>query len=60
METTNKQTDLSEKILEGLRLSFKNLLEEKKRNNQKLVISRGNEIVWVTAEELETELKNNF
>jgi chorismate-pyruvate lyase len=50
-----KNSETLEKIMKGLKLSFRRLLEEKKRNNQKLVIMRGDEIVWVTAEELEKE-----
>jgi predicted ABC-type ATPase len=41
------------KILEGLELSFRRLLAEKKRNNEELVIMRGDEIVRVKPEELE-------
>jgi hypothetical protein len=50
-----KDSETLEKIKKGLKLSFRRLLEEKKRNNQKLVIMRGDEIVWVTAEELEKD-----
>ena len=41
------------KILDGLDLSFQKLLAYKKRNNQELVIMRGDEIVRVKPEELE-------
>jgi hypothetical protein len=41
--------------MKELKPSFRRLPEEKKKNNQKLVIMRGDEIVWVTAAELEKD-----
>jgi hypothetical protein len=41
------------KILDGLDLSFRELLAKKKRNNEELVIMRGDEIVRVKPEEFD-------
>ena len=52
-----KTKELHNKIIDGLRLSYRRLLEEKKRTNGKLVISHNGEILILSAEELE-QLQN--
>ena len=52
----NETNETLEKIIKGLRLSLRKLIEEKKLKKEPLVIMRGDEIVWVTAEEMEAEL----
>ncbi|MDR1726160.1 MAG: hypothetical protein LBR28_07210 [Bacteroidales bacterium] len=52
---TVKNNEIFDKIIKGLQLSFQRLLEEKKRNNQKIVIMKDDKIIFVTAEELESE-----
>jgi len=52
---TVKNNEIFDKIIKGLQLSFQRLLEEKKRNNQKIVIMKDAKLIFVTAEELESE-----
>ena len=39
------QNDFSKKLREGLKLYHKRLLEEKRKNNEELIISRNGKIV---------------
>jgi len=41
------KTELRKKIERGLELSYQRLLEEKRRNNEELIVMRGNEIVRI-------------
>lgn len=51
-ETTEK---LHQKILDGLTISAKNLLEEKKKTNGKLVLGIDGKVVVVNARDIEPE-----
>jgi hypothetical protein len=48
--------DTSEKILKGLELAYKRLIEYKKAKNSVLIVVRNNKIVRLTPEEAEAEL----
>lgn len=50
MTTTEKQTELYNKILLGLEKVYEKLLEFKKQKNSELVILKGNKIVKVKPE----------
>jgi hypothetical protein len=50
--TTKDRTELRDKILYGLELSYKKLIEFKKQHNSELVILRDNKIVKIKPEEL--------
>lgn len=52
--TNNNQLDLKIKILAGLELTYKRLIEYKKEKNSCLVIMSGDKIVHVKPEELES------
>jgi hypothetical protein len=45
-----------EKISRGLEIAFERLIEEKKRTNSELVISRNGKIMKIKPEEMEKEL----
>jgi len=47
MKTQKGYEDLLNKIERGLDLSYQRLLETKRRNNEELVVMRGNEIVRI-------------
>jgi hypothetical protein len=48
--------DTSERILKGLELAYKRLIEYKKAKNSVLIVVRNNKIVRLTPEEAEAEL----
>lgn len=50
MTTVEKQIELRNKILAGLELSYKRLLEYKKYKNSVLVVMRDNKIVEIKPE----------
>ncbi len=52
MKKPRKLSDIKLKILKGLELVSVRLIEEKKRNNQELVIMEGDTIKIVKASEL--------
>ena len=43
----NSFDDHKEKILQGLKLVYQKLVEEKRKNNQEIVVSRGGKIVKI-------------
>jgi GTP cyclohydrolase I len=47
METKKRNEELIEKIIHGLDLAHKKLIESTKRNNEELVILKDNKIVRV-------------
>ncbi|MDR0581880.1 MAG: hypothetical protein LBG31_02835 [Prevotellaceae bacterium] len=50
METKKENEELIEKIMRGLDLTYKKLIESKKRNNEELVILKDNQIIKVKPE----------
>lgn len=58
MKNLNEEKDFKEKILRGLRLSLKRLIEHKKKNGFKFVISKDGKIQTLSAEELEKTLQD--
>ena len=50
METKKENEELIEKIMRGLDLTYKKLIESKKRNNEELVIFKDNQIIKVKQE----------
>jgi len=51
-ENTINYTGLREKIKEGLDLTFKKLLEEKRKNDQEFVFSENGKIVSIKARDM--------
>ena len=47
MNTRKKNEDLLNRIEIGLELSYQRLLETKRRNNEELIVMRGNKIVRI-------------
>ncbi len=43
----NKPSELAEKILLGLKISYQKLIEQKKLTNSPIVISRNGKIEWI-------------
>lgn len=43
-----KKEDLKDKLLKGLSLSYKRMIAEKRKNNQKIVIKKGGIIAIIT------------
>ncbi|MDR3339110.1 MAG: hypothetical protein LBT25_03260 [Candidatus Symbiothrix sp.] len=50
--TIKDKIELRDKILQGLELSYKNLIEFKKQHNSELVILRDGKIVKIKAKDL--------
>lgn len=42
-----KKDDLKEKILKGLNLAYQRMIEQKRKNNQKIVVWRDGKIVSI-------------
>jgi hypothetical protein len=53
LRTKEENEILMNKILEGIEIYHKKLIAHKKRNNEKFVIMRDNQIITVDPEELE-------
>jgi hypothetical protein len=47
-----KRKEIREKIVEGLTLSFRRLVEEKKKNDEYLIFSKDGKIVKIKARDL--------
>lgn len=52
MKEDKEMIELRDKIIEGLKLSYKRLIEFKKQKNSVLVVMRGGKIVKLKPEEL--------
>lgn len=55
MEVFERGNDIKEKVLEGLDLSYKRLVKNKKDRNFDLVISKNGEIIRIKPEEIPCE-----
>jgi hypothetical protein len=49
------KNDTREQISEGLRRTYKKLKEEKKKNNQPLVVSKDGKVIIIPAKDIELE-----
>jgi len=47
-----KENDLQDKIAKGLELSFKKLVEEKRKSGESLIFSQGGKIVKIKASDI--------
>ncbi len=52
MKLTEIEIEEKDKILKGLKLTYKKLIEFKKQKNSPLVVMRGNKIVHIEAKDL--------
>ena len=57
MITENNQGDINKKIVDGLKIAFKKLLEVKKQNGQELAIIKDGKIILVKPEYFNIEEK---
>ena len=55
MKVFERGNDIKEKVLEGLDLSYKRLIKNKKERNFDLIISRDGKIVRIKPEEMPCE-----
>lgn len=52
-KSNNNPEDLTQKVLEGLRLSFKKLVLQLRKDDEELIFSRDGKIVRVKARDIE-------
>ncbi|HKM94351.1 MAG TPA: hypothetical protein VJY41_11920 [Prolixibacteraceae bacterium] len=55
MKVLERENDIKEKVLEGLNLSYKRLIQSKKERNLDLIISQNGEIVRIKPQEVECD-----
>lgn len=55
MQVFERGNDIKEKVLEGLDLSYKRLVKNKKERNFELVISKDGKIIRIKPEEIPCE-----
>ena len=55
MKVLERENDIKEKVLEGLNLSYKRLIQSKKERNLDLIISQDGKIVRIKPQEVECD-----
>lgn len=55
MKVLERENDIKEKVLEGLNISYKRLVQSKKERNLDLIISQNGKIVRIKPQEVECE-----
>ena len=53
MKVLERENEIKEKVLEGLNLTYKRLVQSKKERNLELVVSQNGKIVRINPQELE-------
>jgi hypothetical protein len=55
MQVLIRENEIKEKVLEGLNLSYKRLVQSKKERNLELIVSQNGKIVRIKPQEIECD-----